>query len=147
MKKNYSVIFLLLLALLTGCSMKDFPADNDKYHGAYSFDWSKVSPDTVAPPSNPLVPPEDNTLTVKGVLIIKQDPTSVHVGLHATANDYQLLRGREVRLDEPMLQDFYLGDTICVTGNLKVGWASSAFFHYGIDMHEVHLAGAYKGRY
>lgn len=144
MKHIINIFLLWLMVGMASCMPpKDDPEPDTGKEQLTQYEWSKIVLDTVPPPSNPLLPPvTDRTVTVQGVLDYSG---LVHAPIVASVhcNYYVLCKGhKKVRLDEPMLQEFYIGDTIAVTG--EVLSHREAFFY--LDMQHAELVGAYWRR-
>lgn len=143
---QYRLLFILSVLLLTGCmAEKDGPnkqPGDDKVQLS-TPDWEQVYRDTVTPPANPLVPPTSATVSIEGVLEYAYSVSGAV--LHAPHARYALCReGEVVRFDEPMLQSFYLGDTLRVTGEIL--GADSWCRYYYIQMNQVELIAPYNER-
>lgn len=147
---QYRLLFILSVLLLTGCMTgKDGPDkpgddvyDNKDKVQLSTPNWEQVYRDTVTPPANPLVPPTSATVSIEGVLEYAYSVSGAV--LHAPHARYALCReGEVVRFDEPMLQAFYLGDTLRVTGEIL--GADSCGYYY-IQMNQVELIAPYNER-
>ncbi len=149
MRNKLLILFFALL--LAGCMAKEqAPIEDPSIHGGDPIhttnltqsQWEQVYRDTVTPPANPLVPPTSATVCVEGVLEYAYAASGASI--RASHARYLLCRnGKVVRFDEPMLQDFYLGDTLRVTGDV----AGASYIDYiCIQMHEVELASPFHRR-
>lgn len=107
--------------------------------------------DTITPPSNPLVPPTEDTYTTRGVFLPGYLNGNLAIypaiqTLHSSTYFYLLDSGNQfAKFNHPLLAGLQTGDTIAVTGEtLKINYKSA---RYGIRMTEIKLLGKYTPHY
>lgn len=103
--------------------------------------------DTITPPSNPLVPPTEETYTTRGVLVAAWLNWNINrpaVRTIHSQTDFYLLESSHqfAYFCDPLLAGLQTGDTIAVTGET----CSLSFMNarYGIYMTEIQLLGTYN---
>ena len=116
-----------LLLFLTACSPYEdkplFPSDATPIvlWGALSANEQiKVMKDTITPPMNPMTekPIPDNSFHFRGVLCLEYFDGELYCAIRNTRNDYFLADDDctyLLRLNDPMLKNYVVGDTIVVT--------------------------------
>lgn len=151
MHKPY-IILLLAATILASCATKDgsypdspgeeFPVSLTEDQKTYLYH------DTITPPSNPLVPPTENTYTVLGTLDVfnlnasraaRPILCSLQTGIF-----YYLYRGNHFAyFNDPLLQGLCIGDTISVTGDVL---RTDGKWNYVLQMYEVNLVAPTQAR-
>lgn len=112
------------MLLAVACSPMYSPGDNipfvDFMEGLTYKEREVVLMDTITPPDNPMneVPYVPGTHTFRGVLELKYFNGELYCAVRALKNEYYLADNGAsylFRLDNPMLSDCVVGDTIVVT--------------------------------
>jgi hypothetical protein len=136
MNKNFQKInrlawVLLIVLLCVSCGPDihtSFPTPEvlDSYVGGLSSavqkkDRDRVFSDTITPPSNPMneVPYAPGTFCFRGVLQLEYFDDALFCAIRSTNNNNYFLTDNGsiylLRLNNPMLKDFAVGDTVVVT--------------------------------
>lgn len=156
MRKLFYFSILLLSLVLVSCAEVDGkhePVDlgpvslsltqSDKENHLYQ--------DTITPPSNPLVPPTEDTYTTRGVFLpgYLNGNLAIYPAIQTLQSStyFYLLDGEHhfARFNHPLLAGLQTGDTIAVTGQtLQINYMSA---RYGIRMTEIKLLGKYTPHY
>ncbi len=124
-KINFVLLGSMLLLCLVACS------DGPTFHGDHLWnsnmlsslsgsDQNKVMKDTITPPSNPMneKPVPDDTYHFRGVLSLEYFAGELYCVIKSTRNDYFLVNEQRtylLRLNDPILSKYAVGDTIVVT--------------------------------
>lgn len=143
MHKPY--ILLFVATILASCSMeKSDPTDDSALDSPVHLTEDQKTHlyhDTITPPSNPLVPPTENTYTMLGRLdvVYQVGNRAARPALRSLQNNtsYKLYRDNHFAyFNDPLLQGLRIGDTISVTGDVMI---DGAWRNYILQMQEVHL--------
>ena len=130
MKINRLAQALLIVLLCVGCDLMDPTTENPILPDSFVADLSasvnnkdrdRVFRDTITPPSNPMneVPYVPGTFYFRGVLQLEYFCGSLFCAIRsANNNNYFLTDDGSIylmRLNNPMLEEFAVGDTVVVT--------------------------------
>lgn len=137
---------LLLLLVLIGCADPSHDPSRDRFvvkENLNQDDYQRIYNDTVTPPNNPLIPPTEQTYTVSGIL--QGQYIEALQGYYPCVNKlntetkectfYYIYRwGDPIRFDHPDLQDYHIGDTLYLTG--QVSYRMKNNITYDFPTHE-----------
>lgn len=154
MKKKMSIFLVLcscsVATMLRSCA--EGPIDGPGRDPVFFVELTQqdkdryVYQDTITPPNNPLLPSTNETYSISGVLGfsspfgVSQYYASVR-GVESKSVYYFASGNMFLRFDEPMLQPYHIGDTLCVRG--RVTKSPDYEGEFRIHMQEVSLIGAY----
>lgn len=132
---NTSYFFRLLtlvatVSLLAACAEPHEEPFKDYLLTLTQQDFDRISRDTITPPYNPLLPPDNPSrqYTISGILscerIASVDgyyPCLIVEGQEEDTRTYYFLYrwGKPIRFNHPDMKDLHIGDTLRVTGEVS----------------------------
>lgn len=131
MRKRISTsLFYLLLVLLFGACSPTGPGITDLSPDSPSYpDWTsslsdkqrdEVFKDTITPPNNPMTekPLPPGSISIRGKLTLEYFGDELYCAVRSVHNNYFLMNTEctyLLRLDDPQLAPFAVGDTVVIT--------------------------------
>lgn len=149
MRRIRIILPVLLLAVMVSCCQKgdDYPGDPNAadFYNLQPTDTRIIYQDTITPPSNPLTPPSDKAVCVRGALTrtwVSDNACSAAIRTDRSTV-YVLARGASyMRFNDPLLAGLHMADTLAVTG--EVFDRPPYYTSYLIKVERIELLAAYN---